>query len=513
MMMRVVDIGANLTSGQFRRDLPQVLRRAKHAGVDTIVITGTNVVESRRAIQLARLHAAQDATLFTTVGVHPHDAKDFDEHSTTEEMRLMIASNGDVVVAIGECGLDFNRDYSPREAQMKAFGAQVALASELKMPLFVHEREAHEALVEVLNPFVESGVLPPTVVHCFTGTEKELGKYLDMGLYIGLTGFVCMEPRGLEVRNMVDQIPLDRLMIETDAPFMYPYAPGRQKKRARCEPKDIVAVVQTLASCYGITEEEITRATTENARRFFRFTSRQAYAKVTKRMFFAGDGPSGHVQVSMNPIDSENHISAIELTESSISICHAFVRVTSFGSSANQNMADHYASALRASILKEFTSEVDADSLTVEEECIVETTTATPQKKTFRGKKPKEKTAISVLVMLQTATGGIISVDRTVNVNESTANILANQVTSKLYEHVQSGTCVDEHLADNAIVFMALAQGISRLRVPCKSHRTSQHLETALEVTARLTGASYRITEEDSSAVVEVDGIGHRRIG
>ncbi|KAG6971477.1 hypothetical protein JG687_00001998 [Phytophthora cactorum] len=558
----LVDIGANLTSGQFRRDLPQVLRRAKQAGVDNIVITGTSISDSRSALQLAKHHAASsDVALFTTVGVHPHDAKRFDERSTIDEMRSIITGeDGGLVVAVGECGLDFNRDYSPRDVQVTAFRAQVALACELRMPLFVHEREAHGALVEVLQTFVESGTLPPMVVHCFTGDESEMRKYLDMGFYIGLTGFVCMKPRGLEVKNMVPRIPIDQLMIETDAPYMYPYSVGRQKKRARCEPKDIAAVVQTLASCYGITEDEVARTTTENARRFFRLRGQQvneekvalpaeaqsenqeiegsivlnggdgegggqllrvatalaavtqrvvrvhsiranrkapglrnqhlstielvaalsaggklsdfmqvplrtllarfglAYnVEVSKRMFFPGGGPSGHVQVSVNPIDGEKTLQAIDLTESSTSVRRVFIRVTAFGSSANENMAEHYASALKLAVRNTFTGV--GEDLVMEVECIVETTAATNQKKkTFRPHKPKERTAVSALVVLETATNGLISLDRTVNVNESTASILADQMNSKLSEYLQSGACVDEHLADNAVVLMALAQ-------------------------------------------------------
>ncbi|GMF21681.1 unnamed protein product [Phytophthora fragariaefolia] len=687
---KLVDIGANLTSGQFRRDLHQVLRRAKHAGVDTVVITGTSVGESRRALQLARQHAAASGVaLLATVGVHPHDAKDFDERSTVEEMRAMIeGKDGDLVVAVGECGLDFNRNYSPRDAQVKAFKAQVELACELKMPLFVHQREAHEALVEVLSPFVENGTLPPTVVHCFTGNENEMQKYLRMGFYIGLTGFVCMEPRGLAVRNMVTQIPLDRLMIETDAPFMYPYSTGGQKKRARCEPKDIAAVVQTLASCNGITEDEVARVTTENAKAFFRLSDRAVteskvaapvqlaqsidnqkevegaivlnggegegggqllrvatalsavthnavhvhsirakrltpglrnqhlstielvaglsggvlngaqlnstdltfdgrYAllagatkgstfnatsrtggsislmmqgalpvlvfrdastqlnlrggthvgfsptidlmqvplckllerlgityevEVSKRMFFPGGGPSGQVRVSMDPIASDKMLHAINLTDSSSCIRRAFIRVTVFGSSANENLATHYASALKASVGKDFSSRDGSEQLRIDEESIVEVdTAATRQKKSFRGRRPKEKTAVSALVMLETATGGVISADRTVNVNESTASIFADQIISKLGEYVHSGACVDEHLADNAIVFMALAQGTSKLRVSCQAHRTSKHLETALDIAARLTGATYQLHEEGTTAIVEVNGIGLQR--
>ncbi|KAG1683130.1 hypothetical protein DVH05_011106 [Phytophthora capsici] len=229
--------------------------------------------------------------------------------------------------------------------------------------------------------------------------------------------------------------------------------------------------------------------------------------EVSKRMFFPGGGDhSGHVQVSVTPMELGEPLQAINLAETSTSIRSAFIRVIAFGSSANENMADHYANELKLSVSKAFGSE----QLVMDVECIVETTKAKPQRrKPFKGH--KQRTAVSALVVLETETGGIISVDQTVNVNESTASILAEQITSKLSEYVQSGACVDEHLADNAVVFMALAQGTSRLCVPCKAQRTSIHLETALEIATQLTGATYRLKEEESSAIIEVDGIGHRR--
>lgn len=219
------------------------------------------------------------------------------------------------------------------------------------------------------------------------------------------------------------------------------------------------------------------------------------------------------MRVSIDPLGCEKTLQAINLTDWSSSIRRAFIRVTAFGSSANENLADHYASALKKAVGKEFSGGDSNEQFTIEEECVVEATaTATHQKKkSFRGKKPKERTAVSALVVLETATDGIISVDQTVNVNESTASIFADQVISRLNEYVHSGAWVDEHLADNVVVFMALAEGTSRVRVPGKAHRTSKHLETALDIAARLTGATYQLHEEDTSAIVEVNGVGLQR--
>ncbi|KAF4320402.1 hypothetical protein BBO99_00005763 [Phytophthora kernoviae] len=362
--MMLVDIGVNLTNGQFRRDLPQVLRRAAQAGVDTMVITGTSVQESRRAVQLAGKHAdTAGVALFTTVGVHPHDAKDFDEHRTIEEMRAIInGKDGALVVAVGECGLDFNRDYSPRDAQVRAFRAQVVLACELQMPLFVHEREAHEALVKVLNPFVEAGTLPPTVVHCFTGQEQEMRRYLDMGFSIGLTGFVCMEPRGMVVRDMVPFIPMGRLMIETDAPFMYPYSGSGMKKRARCGGQVLRVATALCAVMHNVVRVHSIRA------------NRKA------------------------PGLRNQHV--------------AFIRVTAFGVSATEQLADRYGNSMKAAVKETFSN--GEHDIAIDVECIVETTSANLKKRVHRGKKPKEKTAVSALILLETGSGGLLSVDRTV---------------------------------------------------------------------------------------------------
>lgn len=733
----MIDIGANLTNRQFQRDLPQVLRRAAQAGVSSIVVTGTSARGSADAVRLARRFAsgangsASDGAtatprLFATVGVHPHDAKDFREGETLAELRALIDKNRDgVVVAMGECGLDFNRNFSSREAQERAFRAQVELACDLQLPLFLHEREAHEAFVGILEPFRQAQRLPPVVVHCFTGTERELRAYVELGYYIGLTGFVCMNSRGFQLRQMAPLIPLDRLLVETDAPYMYPYSGGGGKSaRARCEPKDVRAVIETLASCYRVTPDEIARHTTNNATRFFQldrhltrpasgavvaaaassaspppapievkpasqsattasirpndvvsldggsgegggqllrismalaallrrvvrvhsiranrrlpglrnqhlstvelardvsggslegahissaeltFDARHAAANIGKRsalgengrvkfaaesrtggsialmvqgalpvvlfsskpvditvkggthvsfspaidfmqvplrdllsrfgalvdievktrMFNPGSRSMGHVELSVEPLDTV--LAPVDLSTASSEIARVFTRVSVMGPAATESLAQQYVDALKTALTEQLSASSASSAIDMDWDFVIEpsatdagaTSSARSGKASRQGKHHKarggsEKTAVSVLCVVHTGSGGILSLARTNAFNSAaeagtSSSSLADDMAKALAAYVRNGVCVDEHLADNAIVYMALARGTSRLRVPRKADRSSQHLETALDMVQRLAGVQYRVHEEPTSAVVEVDGIG-----
>ncbi|MGH8709606.1 MAG: TatD family hydrolase, partial [Burkholderiales bacterium] len=189
--MQLVDAGANLTHASFGADLPQVLERARAHGVGTIVVTGTSVEESRRAAALATAHG-----LYATAGVHPHHARECDE-TTIPALREIAAHPK--IVALGECGLDFNRNYSPHPSQEKWFVAQLELAAELGKPLFLHSRDAHPRFAEILRNLR----VGKAVAHCFTGEAAELRAYLDIGLYIGITGWICDERRGRHLLELV----------------------------------------------------------------------------------------------------------------------------------------------------------------------------------------------------------------------------------------------------------------------------------------------------------------------
>ncbi|XP_078671948.1 3'-5' ssDNA/RNA exonuclease TatD-like [Branchiostoma floridae x Branchiostoma belcheri] len=283
MLPALVDIGANLTNRCFQRDLPAVLQRARDAGVHKIMVTGTSLRASREALKLAQAHPG---ALFSTAGVHPHDAKTWTDDSLQELEKL--ASRPECV-AVGECGLDFNRNFSPQDQQKQVLERQVELACRLRKPLFLHEREAHQALVEILSR--HRADLPVVVIHCFTGTAEEARAYLDMGFYIGLTGFLCKDKRPNGVQWMLQQqlIPLDRLMVESDAPYMYPnirklpketqetitnFKTFNQENFQHCsykrnEPCSVAVTAAVVAGCMGVAPEVVAQATTENATKVF----------------------------------------------------------------------------------------------------------------------------------------------------------------------------------------------------------------------------------------------------
>jgi TatD DNase family protein len=255
--MQLADIGANLTHASFRDDLAAVIERARAHGVARIVVTGTAVDESRRAVDIAQAHG-----LFATAGLHPHHARDFDER-TLPALRE-IASHPRVV-AIGECGLDFNRNYSPHPSQEKCFVAQIELAAELGKPLFLHSRDAHPRFAEILRNLR----VGRAVAHCFTGEAAELRAYLDLGLYIGVTGWICDERRGRHLVALAKEIPQDRLLLETDSPYLTPRDLHPQPKARRNEPAHLPHILRAVARARGETPEALAAATTRNAVAFF----------------------------------------------------------------------------------------------------------------------------------------------------------------------------------------------------------------------------------------------------
>lgn len=218
--MNWVDIGVNFTDK--RLDFAPVLTRALSANVTQMIITGTSVSSSQQARDTSLLHPSH---LFATAGVHPHHAKYFSAQSN--KVLAEIASS-EQVVAIGECGLDFNRNFSTPAEQLFAFEQQLKLACELGLPVFLHERDAFEAQIELLTKY--SKELKGGVVHCFTGNVEQMNHYLNLGLYIGITGWVCDLKRGQDLRDAVKSLPLNRILLETDAPYLRPKGLANNRK-------------------------------------------------------------------------------------------------------------------------------------------------------------------------------------------------------------------------------------------------------------------------------------------
>jgi TatD DNase family protein len=265
--MSLVDIGANLTNRRFAGDLDAVLARAHAAHVDTIVITGTTVEGSFAARDLAARRGAP-VRLFATAGIHPHHAK---THGPLALASLRELCADPRVVAVGECGLDYDRNFSPPADQRACFAAQLALAAELGKPLFLHERAAHADFVAILREHRER--IGRAVVHCFTGDAAELDRYLELGLEIGVTGWINDDRRGGHLRELVARIPAGRLMIETDAPYLTPRDVRPAPRGGRNEPALLTAVARAVARARGEDVEELARHTTETALGFFGIAS------------------------------------------------------------------------------------------------------------------------------------------------------------------------------------------------------------------------------------------------
>jgi TatD DNase family protein len=259
--MQLIDIGANLGHESFRHDLPEVLARAQAHGVAQLIVTGASADGSRDAFALTQAHPG---LLFATAGVHPHHASDYDGDVETLLRELHAKTE---IKAVGETGLDYHRDFSPREAQRFAFERQLQLAIDCGKPLFLHQRDAHEDFIASMDNV--KGRIGRAVVHCFTGERAELFDYLDRDFYIGITGWICDERRGGHLRELVKSIPADRLMLETDAPYLLPRSVRPAPAQRRNEPMYLKHICEAVARDRGEDAALTAANATATTRRFF----------------------------------------------------------------------------------------------------------------------------------------------------------------------------------------------------------------------------------------------------
>jgi TatD DNase family protein len=257
----IIDIGLNLAHDSFDADRDAVIERAARVGVRRMVVTGSSIASTRAAIDLAR---HQPERFRATAGIHPHHAIDLDDAAAIE---LKDLARVDEVVAVGECGLDYFRDLSPRAAQAQAFRRQLDLAAELGKPVFLHQRDAHDDFVAILREYRPR--LAGGVAHCFTAGVEEARAYLDLDLHIGITGWICDERRGLHLREVVRHVPIERLLIETDAPYLLPRDVRPKPRSRRNEPMYLPHVLDAIAAARGQPSRELAAATSENALRLF----------------------------------------------------------------------------------------------------------------------------------------------------------------------------------------------------------------------------------------------------
>jgi TatD DNase family protein len=267
--MSLVDIAGNLTNKAFTADLPDVLARAEAAGLSAIVVAGVSTTTSRRGWELAadRASAGRGLRLVATSGIHPHHASQATAAALDEIAAL---ATKELVVAVGECGLDYNRNFSPPADQRRAFEAQLELAASIQKPVYLHERDAHEDFTRILERWRPK--LAGGVVHCFTGDGGALDRYLGMDLHVGVTGWICDERRGTHLHDLVRRVPAGRLMVETDAPYILPRdlpKHERPARQGRNEPAFVVHVARAVARHRGVPFDELAAETTGTANRLF----------------------------------------------------------------------------------------------------------------------------------------------------------------------------------------------------------------------------------------------------
>jgi TatD DNase family protein len=260
--MEWIDIGVNLAHDSFDADRDAVMQRALDAGVTQMIVTGASEDGTRKAIELAHAHAGR---LFATAGVHPHHAADLTAEALSALREL---AQDPAVVAVGECGLDYFRDFSPRDLQRRAFTWQLELAAQLGKPVFLHQRDAHDDFLAILREHAPG--LAGGVAHCFTAGAPERDAYLALDLHIGITGWICDERRGLHLREVVKGIPADRLLLETDAPYLLPRALKPAPRSRRNEPHYLPHVAAAVAAARGESMDTLARTASDNTRRLFR---------------------------------------------------------------------------------------------------------------------------------------------------------------------------------------------------------------------------------------------------
>lgn len=280
----VIDVGANLTNKKYSRDLDSVIQRAKDAGVQKIMVPGTSVKSSKEALRLTRIYPG---IIYSTAGIHPHDSKSIIEEPETWLEFRQIAQSLECV-AIGPCGLDYQRDFSEPDVQKEIFEKQLSLACEIQKPILIHERTAQNDILEILKKYPS---LPQIAVRGFMGTNDEAMKYIEQGFYLGLTGYLCKDKSDTGVRKLLEDgtLPVDRLLVETDSPFMYPNTRASKLPQhvktgitersllylhryctfQRNEPCSLPAIVEMIAAFMKKKPEEVALATAFNALKLF----------------------------------------------------------------------------------------------------------------------------------------------------------------------------------------------------------------------------------------------------
>ena len=260
--MLLADCCFNITHESFSGDLNEIMQRAKDHKVEYFFAPASRESE---ILELLNFCNNYDGKLYCSIGIHPHHASEL-KPDTISNLKPHLENK--YVKSVGEVGLDYFRNFQSPEIQIKCFEAFAGLAIDQNYPLFLHHREAFDDFYAIIKNTIDK--VPQSIVHCFTGTKDELKKFLDLGLYIGITGWICDPNRGQELRDIVKYVPLDRMLIETDAPYLIPKDIKPKATKNRNEPMFLEHILSVISKLVGKDEEVVAQHTTKNFKDLFR---------------------------------------------------------------------------------------------------------------------------------------------------------------------------------------------------------------------------------------------------
>jgi TatD DNase family protein len=260
-MNNLFDIACNFSSDRFEKDLNEVIKRAQANNVTKFLLVSASLKDAEK---VNKIYQNNKDSCFLTIGAHPHHANEFNSSSPLEMKQLIKEYKPH---SVGETGLDFFRNISSYEEQLFAFEEQIQIAIETNLPLFLHQRDAHDDFLKVISKYKND--ISKAVVHCFTGTQEELDDYLELGFHIGLTGWICDERRNIDLRKSLKNIPLDKLMIETDCPYLIPRNLSDKPKNNRNEPANLPHIANEIALLINLDKDKLIDITYKNSINFF----------------------------------------------------------------------------------------------------------------------------------------------------------------------------------------------------------------------------------------------------
>lgn len=263
------DCGVNLSNSQYIDYIDTLKQHSIEGGIKGWLVISNSEKEWNSNLSHCKKYSSSDFTIKTTIGIHPHSAKEANNNSWKNLESILAKDNN--IVAIGECGLDYNRMFSSKVVQIRVFIQQIEIAHKYKLPLYLHERDAHDDFYDILSTYKKKYPDLRGIVHCFTGNKTIMQKYLDLGFYIGITGWLCDNRRNEDLILAIKDLPLEKLILETDSPFLIPISYSKKYDTRRNQPDSISYVVDKISQITKIKKEDIIKMSIDNTKALFNF--------------------------------------------------------------------------------------------------------------------------------------------------------------------------------------------------------------------------------------------------